>query len=279
MTTPDLASARRAYDALLAWWREAGVEPIAPLAPAPPRPVAAAPARPASRPAQPAPRPAPKVKLAAAPRADGDPMADARAAAARATSLEALKAALDRFERHPLRATARTTVFARGAARAPVMIIGEAPGQEEDEQGLPFVGRSGKLLDAIFAAAGLTDAAELYITNVVTWRPPANRSPSTEEIALLLPFLERHIALKAPRIIALAGAVAAQTVLASAQGITKLRGRWASYRVKGPDGAPHGPEIPALPIYHPAFLLRRPIAKREAWRDVLSLQDKLAELG
>ncbi len=205
-------------------------------------------------------------------------MADvARARAAAAASLEALRATLESFDDHPLHAAARTTVFARGVAAAPVMIVGEAPGREEDAQGLPFVGRSGKLLDAMFATIGLSAAPTgsergLYITNIVNWRPPGNRNPSADEIALCEPFIARHIALARPAILVLAGGVAAQTLLDTRQGIMRLRGRWASYTPPG------GAAIPTLPMHHPAFILRRPIAKRDAWADLLALEARLAEL-
>jgi DNA polymerase len=210
----------------------------------------------------PPPKPKPKVE---------DAVEDARALAAKCTTIEALKAALEAFE-HPLRAAARNTVFARGNPDAPVMIVGEAPGREEDREGLPFVGRSGQLMDRMFAEVGLTDAEGLYITNIVNWRPRNNRAPSEEEIALCRPFIERHVALKKPKVLVLAGAVAAQTLLGTTQGITRLRGKWLTYVVDGAD-------IPALPVYHPAYILRRPIAKREVWRDLLSLEARLRELG
>ncbi len=202
----------------------------------------------------------------------------ARATAAGATTLDALRAALEGFADHPLHASARTTVFARGTAGAPVMIVGEAPGREEDRQGLPFVGRSGKLLDAMFAAIGLSAAPHdaqqgLYITNIVNWRPPGNRNPSTDEIALCHPFVAQHIALARPQLLVLAGGVAAQTMLETRQGIMRLRGRWATYTPPG--GAP----IPVLPMHHPAFVLRRPIAKRDAWTDLLALEARLADMG
>lgn len=231
--------------------------------------------------AEPAPRQAPPPnKPRRKPRAaePNPPEVDARAIADACESLDALKAALEAFDRHPLHAAARTTVFARGARAAPVMVVGEAPGREEDLQGVPFVGRSGLLMDKMFGAAGLTDAAELYISNILNWRPPGNRNPSLEEIALSMPFIERHIALKAPKVLVVAGGVAAKALMRTDDGIMRLRGRWASYHLKTPGGG-QGPEIPVLPVYHPAFILRRPIAKREAWADMLALADKLEELG
>ena len=157
------------------------------------------------------------------------------------------------------------------------MVVGEAPGRDEDRAGLPFVGRSGQLLDRMFAAIGLDDTAGLYITNVINWRPPQNRSPSEAEIALTRAFIERHVALKAPKVVVFAGAIAAQTLLGATQGITRIRGRWFDYAVKAPDGSPTGVTVPAMPIYHPAYVLRRPISKREVWRDLLAIEAKLAE--
>jgi DNA polymerase len=260
MTGALHSDARAAARSLLAWWESAGVE-FAPPAPAAPAPARAAP-RPtarASAPTRAAPSPAPaKPAIEALEQ-------DAGAIAARCASLDELEKALAAFD-HPLRAAARNTVFARGDRNAPVMIVGEAPGREEDLEGKPFVGRSGQLMDRMFAAIGLTEASGLYITNVVNWRPRNNRSPGEEDVALCRPFVIRHVALKRPKVLVLAGAVAAQTLLGTTQGITRLRGRWLSFE-----------DIPVLPIYHPAYVLRRPIAKREVWRDLLSLEQRLSE--
>ncbi|MCC5996152.1 MAG: uracil-DNA glycosylase, partial [Oceanicaulis sp.] len=193
---------------------------------------------------------------------------DARALAAKADSLEALKAALEAYEGCPLKATATRLVFARGNPQARVMIVGEAPGREEDMEGAPFVGRSGKLLDRMLAAIGL-GPDDVYITNAVFWRPPGNRKPTDMEIEACRPFAERHVALAAPQILVFAGGIAAQTFLRASAGITALRGRWGAFT---PDG---GDPIPALPIYHPAFLLRRPQEKARAWQDLLSLKARL----
>lgn len=259
-------------ESLLAWWREAGVD--APPFDLPAAETRAAPGRPAAR-ARPEPKPAAaSAPVFASARAKTDPVEDARAAAAACGSLEELRALMQRYEGHPLRATARNLVFARGNPDAPVMIVGEAPGGDEDAQGLPFVGRSGKLMDRMFAAVGLTDAKDLYVTNVVTWRPPGNRKPNDQEIAISVPFVERHVALKKPKILVLAGSTPAQTLLRTTQGVTRLRGTWRDYEPR--DG---GPAIPALAIFHPAYVLRRAISKREVWRDLLALQDKLNTLA
>jgi DNA polymerase len=193
--------------------------------------------------------------------------ADARARARACADLAALKAALAGFDGCALRLTATNLVFADGNPAAPLMLIGEAPGREEDLQGLPFVGESGRLLDRMLAAIGL-DRSGCYITNILPWRPPGNRNPSSEEVAACLPFLERHIALVRPRLLVLLGGVAAKTLLDRADGITRLRGRWFDYAVEDLT-------MPAMPTYHPAFLLRQPGGKREAWRDFLALSERL----
>ncbi len=159
-------------------------------------------------------------------------------------------------------------MFSRGAADAPVMIIGEAPGAEEDQQGAPFVGRAGKLLDRMVAAAGLT--GRVFITNTVYWRPPGNRTPSPQEQMICAPFLERTIDLVAPRFLLLVGGASAKSVLQRPEGILTLRGRWFDWRAEGSDQV-----IPALPTLHPAFLLRQPAAKKKAWADLLTLTERL----
>ena len=255
--------------AALSWWQELGVlDPIGEAtvdryalpASDPHAPQRAAPAaqasRPQGRPAAPAPEPeAPKI----------DPVAVSRQMAAACTSREALHEALIAYPHCELKKGARNTVVADGNPKARVMIIGEAPGADEDRQGLPFVGRAGQMLDRMFAAIGLArstpDAsASVYITNVMPWKPPGNRDPSAEEIAMMLPFLERHVALIDPDVIVLMGNIPAQAVLRQ-RGITKLRGQWTQAMAK-----------PVLPMLHPAYLLRNPIAKREAWADLLALQ-------
>jgi DNA polymerase len=159
-------------------------------------------------------------------------------------------------------------VFARGAPDAPVLVIGEGPGAEEDAQGAPFVGRAGKLLDRMLAAAGL--AERVFITNTVFWRPPGNRTPTAAEQAACAPFLERAIALVRPRLLLLAGGASAKQMLKTSEGILSLRGRWFEWRSQ--DGSL---ELPALPILHPAFLLRQPAAKKKAWEDLLTLTERL----
>jgi len=258
---PSQANALAALKSLAGWWEDAGI-----AVDIPPAPPAALRKSAPERKAAPA---APAVK--SAPAGPEKPAQDASAMARAATDIAALKAAVESFDGCYLKRTARNTVFARGNHEAPLMVIGEGPGQDEDREGLPFVGRSGQLLDRMLAAIGL-DETSAYITNVVFWRPPGNRKPSTEEIEICRPFVERHIALAKPRLILLAGGISTQAMLKTPQGIMALRGRWSQVNVEG-----HS--TPALPIFHPAFLLRRPQEKAKAWADLLSLQEKLEELS
>ncbi|MCL4676881.1 MAG: uracil-DNA glycosylase, partial [Pararhodobacter sp.] len=184
----------------------------------------------------------------------------------------ALAAALQDFAHCELRRGARNCVFADGNPDARLMIIGEGPGADEDRQGRPFVGKAGQLLDQMFAAIGLSrtspdPAASFYVTNTVPWRPPANREPTAEELAMLRPFLLRHIELAAPAVLVLVGNVACDALLGQ-RGILRLRGTWA--QAQG---------LPALPMTHPAYLLRNPEAKREAWADLLAIKARLAGPG
>ncbi|MEM9591936.1 MAG: uracil-DNA glycosylase [Pseudomonadota bacterium] len=183
-------------------------------------------------------------------------------------TLADLEKAVAAFEGCPLKRTAKTTCFARGSAQAKVMMIGEAPGRDEDLQGKPFVGRAGKLLDKMLAAIGL-DETSVYITNTIYWRPPGNRTPTPQEIASCAPFLARQIELLDPDVIVLLGGAAAKSMLETTEGIMRLRGKWKLYRAKGRD-------IPALATLHPAYLLRSPEAKRQAWRDLLMLKERLS---
>lgn len=197
-------------------------------------------------------------------------IAGARQLAEAATTLAELEAAVSSFDGCALRKTATHTVFADGVPHAPVMVIGEAPGADEDRLGKPFVGRSGQLLDRMLSAIGLSRETNAYITNILFWRPPGNRKPTEAEIALCLPFVWRHIALGAPKVVLLSGGTATSAMLGRAEGITKLRGKWFDLAVPGADRP-----IPALTTYHPSFLLRTPARKNESWRDFLELQLKL----
>jgi len=198
-----------------------------------------------------------------------DVSTEAARLAAGCGDLEALRAALDGFDGCALKRGARNTVFSDGNPAARVMIVGEAPGRDEDIQGKPFIGRSGQLLDKMLAAIGLNRNAEdpeeaVYITNVLPWRPPQNRDPLDDEKAMMKPFLMRHIELVKPQVLLLVGNPSSQTLLETSQGVTRLRGQW--HEVEG---------IPALAIFHPAYLLRTPAKKREAWADLLMLKARL----
>jgi DNA polymerase len=220
--------------------------------------------------APPPPRPGPVSPAAALPAGP----ADAARIAARCTSLEELRSALEVFTGCALRDTATRLVFADGATQTDLMLIGEAPGAEEDRAGLPFVGPAGKLLDKMLASIALT-RADLRIVNVVPWRPPGNRAPSETEIAVCLPFLHRHIGLIRPKILLLLGGVAAKAMLPPAHratGIRRLRGQWHQLEIPGLDAA-----ILTLPTYHPAYLLRTPSAKRESWHDLIALRQQLSK--
>ena len=197
-----------------------------------------------------------------------DPVAAAEALAQAAGELAALEAAMAAFEHCELKLGARNLVFSDGRPGARVMIVGEAPGRDEDEQGKPFVGRAGQLLDRMLAAIGLDRRSPdleraVYITNILPWRPPQNRTPTAEEIAMLRPFVVRHVELAAPDLVVAMGNTACAGLLGQ-KGITRIRGTWTSFAGR-----------PCLPMFHPAFLLRTPHAKREAWADLLSLKARL----
>ncbi|TAL01157.1 MAG: uracil-DNA glycosylase [Rhodospirillaceae bacterium] len=189
--------------------------------------------------------------------------------AAAAMTVDELRAAVESYDGCGLKQFASRTVFADGNPNARLMLVGEAPGEEEDRRGLPFVGVSGKLLDRMLAAIG-HDRTTAYITNVMFWRPPGNRKPTAEEVSLCLPFVERHIALVDPDVLLFVGGLAASTLLANPQGITRLRGRWFEFANPG-----LARPVPAMATFHPAYLLRTPPQKRLAWRDLLEVKKKL----
>ncbi len=251
--------------ALLRWYADIGVDEAAAAEPV--NRFEDGPAPPARRDPEPPPPPAPP---AAPPPEASD--RDARAAARAATTHDELMAAIHAFEGCALKRTATTTCVYDGNPAARVMMIGEAPGREEDRQGKPFVGPAGKLLDRMLAAIGL-DRASVYITNTLYWRPPGNRTPTPEEIALCLPFLERQVELVAPAVLVYTGGTAAKAMLNRTEGVTRLRGRWFSLEREGRE------PIPAIAMFHPAYLLRQPGRKRESWRDLLAIRAKLDELG
>ncbi len=191
-------------------------------------------------------------------------------AAEAANTLDELRAAVMAFEGCALKRTATNTVFTDGVPGAPLLVIGEAPGGEEDRLGLPFVGRSGQLLDRMLAAIGFDRKRNAYISNILFWRPPGNRKPTDEETALCLPFVWRLIALARPDCVLLCGGTAAAALLQRSEGITRLRGKWVELPVPGLERP-----VPLMPTYHPSFLLRTPQRKGEVWRDLLDLQSKL----
>jgi DNA polymerase len=193
----------------------------------------------------------------------------AREAAASAKSLDELRALLGQFEGCALRFTAKQLVFADGNQKARVMIVGEAPGRDEDLAGLPFVGRSGQLLDRMLAAIGL-DRTSVYIANLVPWRPPGNRTPTPQESQICLPFLKRQIELADPDILVCLGGPSSAALLGMTDGIRKFRGRWRTYHTGRR-------EIRAIASFHPSYLLRSPLEKRFAWRDFLAVRAALAE--
>ena len=288
LTPRDAANALR-------WWCEAGVDlaidetphdrfaesaaqpPRTPSERAPPaaRPTpienSASPARHAPAERTP-PRPAEPARVTPPIAAPDEAARSAQQAAAAARTLDELRAALGRFEGCGLKATATQLVFADGAPGAPIMLVGEAPGADEDRLGRPFVGRAGQLLDRMLASIGL-DRGMVYIANVVPWRPPGNRTPTPQETAICLPFMRRQITLANPRLLVCLGASAMQTLLGTKEGITRARGVWRDYL--GDDGN----AIKALPMFHPAYLLRQPGAKRQAWVDLRKLAAAIEEIG
>ena len=258
----DIADDWDASLAALAWAVEAGVDEVIGDTPVNRYDLAAEVPKPAARGAV----VAPAVAAPAMPAVD--PLADARAMAAAAGTLEDLRAAMAAFEGCELKRGARNTVFADGNPKARVLVLGEAPDAEEDREGRPFVGRAGQLLDRMFAAIGLSRTSPdsetaLYLTNVLPWRPPGNRDPSAEEIAMLLPFVQRHIALVDPQVVVVMGNTPLQA-LTGTNGILRARGNWMQALGR-----------PVLPMAHPTHLLRTPAAKREAWADLLALQARV----
>jgi len=229
---------------------------------------------------------APVDRFAAAPETQAEPAAKPRATPAKprakpaeltaspgslesVTTLAELEALVGQFEGCALKRTAKHTCFSRGSDSSRVMLIGEAPGRDEDIQGKPFVGRAGRLLDRMLTAIGLDESA-IYITNTIYWRPPGNRTPTPQEIESCAPFLARQIELLSPHVMVLLGGAAAKSILGVSEGIMRLRGKWKIYHSGDRD-------IPTLATLHPAYLLRSPEAKRYAWRDLLMLKARLEE--
>lgn len=268
--------------ALLRWYLEAGVDeaigemPIDRTAPQPQAAGSQAKATEqpseATRPAAPAfPDATAPSAGEAAPKPRTVAAADAAARARTAETLDALREALEGFDGCALKKTATNLCFGRGSPNARVVLIGEAPGQEEDRQGKPFVGPSGRLLDRMLASIGL-DESSVFITNTVFWRPPGNREPSDAETQACLPFVQRIVELVEPAAMVTLGGPAAKTMLNQAVAVSRLRGRWFDFQSPG-----LSTPIPATATYHPAYLLRSPGQKRLAWRDILALKKKLSD--
>ncbi len=215
----------------------------------------------------PAPRPV-AAKPAQAPLGAGE--AEAQKTATACTSLAELEEAMKNFNGGVLKASAKNTVFADGVAGSELMLVGEAPGADEDRLGKPFVGVSGQLLDKMLDAAGFDRTQNAYISNIVPWRPLGNRTPDQAVVTMCLPFIRRHIELAAPKVVLLVGGVSAKAILETEEGITRLRGKWR-------DVTTGNHSFAALPIYHPAYLLRQPHLKGAAWRDLLSAREKLGQ--
>jgi DNA polymerase len=203
---------------------------------------------------------------------DGAQAALARELAAKSATLDELREHMTRFEGCNLKFTAKNTVFADGNPQAAVMLVGEAPGRDEDVEGLPFVGRSGQLLDRMLAAIGL-DRRSVYIANVIPWRPPGNRTPTPHETEICRPFIERQIELAGPKVLITLGGPSAKLLLNTTDGILRLRGNWRAHVTAS------GISIPTMPTLHPAYLLRNPAHKKLAWRDFLEVKARLRQLG
>jgi len=224
-------------------------------------------------PAPQAPEQAPKPQVRKGSRSVADWANEARTQAHAARSLDALTEAIRSFDGSPLKASCEQAVVYDGVPGASLMVIGEGPGAEEDRRGLPFVGKAGQLLDKMLAAIGRSRAENAFITNVNYWRPPGNRNPEADELAVCRPFVDRMIELVQPKLIMAAGGVPAVSLLASKDGIMKLRGNEYAY------ATPDGFKVPVIPILHPAYLLRRPQDKSRAWRDLLLIEKRLSELA
>jgi len=273
--------AREDLESLLRWYVDQGIdetigEEAVDRFAAPPPPAAPVPI--VQKAAAPTPiRPAPPVPAAAlrgpVPIESPQLVEDARVLARRCNTVEELETAVRAFEGCALKRTAKNTVFADGVVGSPVMVVGEAPGADEDRLGKPFVGVSGQLMDRMFEAIGMSRERDLYITNILFWRPPGNRTPTLAEQAICMAFTRRHIELARPKVLVLAGGTAAKSVLDTTEGIMRLRGKWTNLSLDD------GSAVPTLPTFHPAYLLRTPASKRQSWSDLLSLDKKLRELG
>ncbi len=284
---------RQELAAALRWQAEAGADeaildaPIDHFAAAPPKPAIASQATAVTETT-----PAPATDTIEAAPADTPPSSPvpprlepadagnetARDVAGSCDDLVSLKTALAAFDGCALKSTATNLVFGTGAEDADIMLVGEAPGRDEDRDGTPFVGASGQLLDGMLKFLDLGREKNVYITNILPWRPPGNRQPTSAEIAACLPFLERHIALIAPRLLVFLGGTSAKTLLNRTEGITRLRGQWYDYASPAMETAGMSP-IPAMATLHPAYLLRQPAQKRAAWLDLIAVREKLDEIA
>lgn len=268
-----------ASGALLAWYEAMGVDVVVGEVPIDRFALRRAPPAPPPMPetaeiVEPNPLPAPSIAPPPTRAASGEPVLatdetarEANRIAAACGTLDELRSALERFEGCNLRLTARSLVFADGKPGSRLMLVGEAPGREEDLQGLPFVGRSGQLLDLMLRAIGLS-RSEVYIANVVPWRPPGNRTPTPQETAICRPFIQRQIELSAPEFLVCLGGAAAKELMQTNEGILRLRGQWRSFPLADRT-------IRAMATLHPAYLLRQPLQKRLAWRDFMAIRDAL----
>ncbi len=214
----------------------------------------------------------PTLKPTSAAVPDEAQAAAARETASKAVSLDELRQIIESFDGCNLKATAKRTVFADGNPEADLMLVGEAPGRDEDLEGLPFVGRSGQLLDRILSAIGL-DRKSVYIANIIPWRPPGNRTPTPHETEICRAFIERQIVLARPMVLVSLGGLSTKLLTGLKDGVLKLRGHWKTHTTA------QGTIIPIMPTLHPAYLLRNPAHKKLAWRDFLEIKDKLRELG
>jgi uracil-DNA glycosylase family 4 len=273
--------AREDLESLLKWYVDQGIDEVigeeavdrfaAPPPPAAPVPIVQKAAAPTPiRPAPPVPAAAPRGPV---PIESPQLVEDARVLARRCNTVAELEAAVRAFEGCALKRTAKNTVFADGVVGSPVMVVGEAPGADEDRLGKPFVGVSGQLMDRMFEAIGMSRERDLYITNILFWRPPGNRTPTLAEQAICMAFTRRHIELARPKVLVLAGGTAAKSVLDTTEGIMRLRGKWTNLALDD------NSIVPTLPTFHPAYLLRTPASKRQSWQDLLAIDKKLKELG
>lgn len=276
----DAIDTRASLEELLRFYAETGVDEALDDAPVDRFALSARAAPPPAPAVPPAPVEVPRQQAAARPPApaiaasvpDEAQAARAREAARSAGSLDELRAILAGFDGCNLKFTAKSLVFADGNPAASVMFVGEAPGREEDLEGLPFVGRSGQLLDRMLAAIGY-DRTSVYIANVIPWRPPGNRDPSPMETEICRPFIERQIELVNPKVLVTLGNASTKALLKTQTGIMRLRGAWKAHTIGT------GLEIPLMPTLHPAYLLRNPAHKKLAWRDFLEVKAKLRDAG